>query len=99
MKPALYRLSYARIHTANSALTRYVTLPVFIFVPAVGLEPTTPVLSGQCSNRLSYAGKDENKVTKERHAPREHDMSLRCGRQTNITSDRKEETKPATLVR
>ena len=32
MKPALYHLSYARIRTANSALTRYVTLPVFIFV-------------------------------------------------------------------
>lgn len=41
MKPALYHLSYARIHAANSALTRYVTLPVFTFVPAVGLEPTT----------------------------------------------------------
>lgn len=62
MKPALYRLSYARIHTANSALTRYVTLPVFIFVPAVGLEPTPSTVSEWRSHQLNYAGKDENKI-------------------------------------
>lgn len=45
MKPALYHLSYTRIHAANSALTRYVTLPVFTFVPAVGLEPTPSTVS------------------------------------------------------
>lgn len=58
----LCQLSYTRIHAANSAPTRYVTLPVFTFVPAAGLEPTTSVLSGQCSHLLSYAGKDENKI-------------------------------------
>ena len=25
-------------------------------VPRVGIEPTTPVFSGQCSNQLSYLG-------------------------------------------
>lgn len=33
MKPALYHLSYARRQAANSALTRYVTLPVLFFCP------------------------------------------------------------------
>lgn len=74
MKPALYRLSYARIHTANSALTRYVTLPVFIFVPAVGLEPTPSTVSEWRSHQLNYAGKDENKVTKERP----HNTAITC---------------------
>ena len=62
MKLTLYHLSYVRIRAANSALMRYVTLPVLFFVPAAGIEPATPVLSGQCSHLLSYAGKDENKI-------------------------------------
>ena len=74
MKPMLYQLSYTRIHAANSAPTRYVTLPVFTFVPAAGIEPATPVLSGQCSHQLNYAGKDENKVTKERP----HNTAITC---------------------
>lgn len=53
MKPALYHLSYTRIHTANSALTRYMTLPVFIFVPSVGLEPTTSTVSEWRSHQVT----------------------------------------------
>lgn len=98
MKPVLYRLSYARIHAANSALTLQDAASI-IFVPAAGIEPATPVLSGQCSHLLSYAGKTKTKLWKERPTPREHYMPLRRRRQTNITSDRKEKTKPATLVR
>lgn len=61
MKPALYRLSYTRIHAANSAIALHDAASI-IFVPAAGIEPATPVLSGQCSHLLSYAGKDENKI-------------------------------------
>ena len=98
MKPMLYQLSYTRIHAANSAPTRYVTLPVFTFVPAAGIEPATPVLSGQCSHQLSYTGK--RKQSGER-APAQHGhhVPLPRGERTNVASDRKEEAKPATLIR
>ena len=70
MKPMLYQLSYTRIHAANSAPTRYVTLPVFTFVPAAGIEPATPVLSGQCSHQLSYTGKTKTKWRKSARTTR-----------------------------
>lgn len=77
MRPMLCQLSYARIHAANSALTRYVTLPVFTFVPAVGLEPTTPTVSEWRSHQLNYAGKDENKI--DRSAPHRASTTCRFG--------------------
>lgn len=70
----LYQLSYARIHAANSALMRYVTLPVFIFVPAAGLEPTTSTVSEWRSHQLNHTGKDENKIVEGRP----HNTAITC---------------------
>lgn len=91
MKLTLYHLSYARIHAANSALTRYVTLPVLFFVPSVGLEPTASDLSGRRSHQLSYDGKDENKI--DRSAPHRARTTCRFGaggkRTSRVTERRK----------
>lgn len=94
MRPMLYQLSYARIHAANSALMRYVTLPVFIFVPAAGLEPTTSTVSEWRSHQLNHTGKDENKIVEGApHAARALHV-LRRRRQTNITSDERRKQNP-----
>ena len=104
MKPALCQLSYARIHAANSARTLsrapLDTAPVFIFrsvgrTRTYGLRLIRSVLSPTELRRKET----KTKLWKERPTQREHYMPLWCGRQTDIASDRKEETKPATPVR
>ena len=103
MKPVLYRLSYARIHAANSARTLsrapLGTAPVFIFSPGGRTRTYNIHCIRVALSPIELRRKRRKQGGKRAPTPREHYMALRRRRQTNITSDRKEETKPATLVR
>lgn len=102
MRPMLCQLSYARIHTANSARTLSHTLrdaASIIFCP-VGRTRTYGlrlIRSALSPSELRRKRRKQNRP--ERPTPRENYMPLRRRRQTDIASDRKEETKPTTLVR
>lgn len=102
MRPMLCQLSYARIHTANSARTLSHTLrdAASIYFCPVGRTRTYGlrlIRSALSPSELRRKRRKQNRP--ERPTPRENYMPLWCGRQTDIASDRKEETKPATPVR
>ena len=101
MRPMLCQLSYARIHTANSARTLSHTLrdAASIYFCPVGRTRTYGLRLIRSALSPTELRRKRRKQSNER-APAQHGhhVPLRCRERTSIASDRKEETKPATLI-
>lgn len=94
MKPALYHLSYTRIHAANSALALHGAASIH-FCPGGRTRTYNIHCIRVALSPVELRRKTRKQGGKRAPTPHEYHASIRSREQTNVTNDSKEETKPA----